>query len=202
MARVENGVVTAVSKGMAVITATSADNYAVTATCSVTVVENVPAKSVSIKKPSSKKLNKGKTLKLKAVMKPSNATDRLTWKTSNNRIATVTQAGKVKAVGKGTATITVTTTSGKKAKIKITVKIPAKKVKLSKTKATLKKGKTLKLKAKMTPSNTTDKLTWKTSSNKIAVVKNGKVTAVKKGKATITVKTASGKTAKCKITVK
>ncbi len=202
VARVENGVVTALSKGMAVITATSADNYAVTATCSVTVVENVPAKSVSIKKPSSKKLNKGKTLKLKAVMKPSNATDRLTWKTSNNRIATVTQAGKVKAVGKGTATITVTTTSGKKAKIKITVKIPAKKVKLSKTKATLKKGKTLKLKAKMTPSNTTDKLTWKTSSNKIAVVKNGKVTAVKKGKATITVKTASGKTAKCKITVK
>lgn len=200
VATVENGVVKAIGKGSAVITVTSADNTAVTATYRVTVT--VPSASVSIKRPSSTALNKGKSLTLKATMKPSDTTDKMTWRTSNSKIAIVSQSGKVTAVNKGTATITVTTTSGKKATIKITVKIPAKKVKLSKTKATLKKGKSIKLKAKITPSNSTDKLTWKTSNKKIAVVKNGKVTAKKKGKATITVKTTSGKTARCKITVK
>lgn len=209
VATVDNGVVTAVGQGTAVITATSVDNAAATATYNVTVTDpatggpatKVPATSVSIKKPSSTTLNKGKTLTLVAIMAPANATDTLTWKTSNPKVATVT-AGKVKAVNKGTATITVTTTSGKKASIKVTVKIPAKKVKLSKKKATLKVGKTLKLKATLTPANATDKLTWKTSNKKVATVKNGKVKAKKKGKVTITVKTQSGKTAKCKITVK
>lgn len=209
VATVANGVVTAVGQGTAVITATSDDNAAATATYNVTVTDpatggpatKVPATSVSIKKPSSTTLNKGKTLTLVAIMAPSNTTDTLTWKTSNPKVATVT-AGKVKAVNKGTATITVTTTSGKKASIKVTVKIPAKKVKLSKKKATLKVSKTLKLKATMTPANSTDKLTWKTSNKKVATVKNGKVKAKKKGKVTITVKTQSGKTAKCKITVK
>lgn len=209
VATVANGVVTAVGQGTAVITATSADNAAAAATYNVTVTDaatggpavKVPATSVKIKKPSSTTLNKGKTLTLVAIMAPSNATDTLTWKTSNPKVATVA-AGKVKAVNKGTATITVTTTSGRKASIKVTVKIPAKKVKLSKKKATLKVGKTLKLKATKTPANSTDKLTWKTSNKKIATVKNGKVKAKKKGKVTITVKTQSGKTAKCKITVK
>ena len=209
VATVANGVVTAVGQGTAVITATSADNAAAAATYNVTVTDaatggpavKVPATSVKIKKPSSTTLNKGKTLTLVAIMAPSNATDTLIWKTSNPKVATVV-AGKVKAVNKGTATITVTTTSGKKASIKVTVKIPAKKVKLSKKKATLKVGKTLKLKATKTPANSTDKLTWKTSNKKIATVKNGKVKAKKKGKVTITVKTQSGKTAKCKITVK
>ncbi len=200
VATVEGGVVKAVGKGSAVITAASADNAKVTAAYHVTVT--VPATSVSIKKPSSTKLNKGKSLALKATMKPSDTTDKMTWKSSSKKVATVTQSGKVKAVGKGTATITVTTTSGKKATVKLTVKVPATKVKLSKSKATLKKGKSIKLNAKATPSNTTDKLTWKTSNKKVATVKNGKVTAKKKGKATITVTATSGKSASCKITVK
>lgn len=201
----KNGVVKAMGKGTAVITATSVDNARATATYNLTVTEpvrTIPATKVIIKKPASKSLNKGKTMTLKAVTTPSNSTDKLSWKSSNKKIATVTSSGKVKGIGKGTATITVTTTSGKKATIKITVKIPAKKVKLSKSKVTLKKGKSVKLKAKLTPSNSTDKVTWKTSNKKVAAIKNGKVTAKKKGKATITAKTTSGKTAKCKITVK
>ena len=46
-------------------------------------------------------------------------------------------------------------------------------------------------------------LIWKSSNPKVAVVSSkGVVKAVGKGKATITVKTANGKTAKVKITVK
>ncbi len=82
-------------------------------------------------------------------------------------------------------------------------KKPVKKVKLNKKKATLKKGKTLTLKAVLTPQNASEKVTWSSSNKKVAKVnKKGKVTARKKGTAVITVKTASGKKATCKITVK
>ena len=55
----------------------------------------------------------------------------------------------------------------------------------------------------MSPSNTTDTLKWSSSNTKVAKVSStGVVTAVEKGTATITVKTTSGKTATCKVTVK
>ena len=77
------------------------------------------------------------------------------------------------------------------------------KVKLNKTKVTLAKGKTVTLKATVTPSSANEKLTWSSSNKKVATVsKKGKVKAIKKGTATITVKTSSGKKATCKVTVK
>ena len=78
------------------------------------------------------------------------------------------------------------------------------KVTLNKSSLTLSVGKTYTLKATITPGNTTNKkLTWTSSDKKIATVSSsGKVKGIKKGTATITVKTANGKTAKCKVTVK
>ena len=76
------------------------------------------------------------------------------------------------------------------------------KVTLNKTSATLVKGKTLTLKATLTPSNASTKFTWSSSDKSVATVdSNGKVKAVKKGTATITVKTSNNKKATCKITV-
>ena len=127
----------------------------------------------------------------------------MTWSSSNKKVATVDKNGVVMAVKKGTVTITAKTSGGKKATCKVTVKVPATKVKLNKTKATVAKGRTLTLKATMTPSSSTDKLTWTSSNKKVATVdKNGKVKALKKGTVTITVKSASGKKATCKIIVK
>ena len=201
VATVSNGTVKAVKAGTATVTVKTANGK--TATCKVTVkAANVAVKSVKLNK-TSLTLNKGKTSTLKATLNPTNATDKkLTWTTSNKKVATVDSKGKVKAVGKGSAIITVKSANGKKATCKVAVKVPATKVKLNKTKATLKVGKTLTLKATKTPSGSTDKLTWTTSNKKVATVKNGKVTAKKAGNVTITVKTTSGKTAKCKITVK
>ena len=48
---------------------------------------------------------------LKATMNPSNATDKLTWSTSNANVVKVDN-GNVTAVGAGKATVIVTTTSG------------------------------------------------------------------------------------------
>ena len=76
------------------------------------------------------------------------------------------------------------------------------KVALNKTSATLVKGKSLTLKATLTPAKATTKLSWSSSDTKVATVnQSGKVTAVKKGTATITVKTSNGKKATCKVTV-
>ena len=78
------------------------------------------------------------------------------------------------------------------------------KVKLSKSKATIEKGKTLTLKATVTPSDLADKsVTWKSSNTAVATVTSkGKVTGVKAGTATITcTSNATGKKATCKVTV-
>lgn len=84
---------------------------------------------------------------------------------------------------------------------KKTVKV--KKVVVNKKRIVLKKGKKVKLKAKLKPANATEKVTFKSSNKKVAkVTKNGVVKAVKKGKCKITVKTASGKKAVVKVTVK
>ena len=78
------------------------------------------------------------------------------------------------------------------------------KVKLSKTKAVVEKGKTLTLKATITPSDLPDKsVTWKSSNTEVATVTSaGKVKGVKTGTATITcTSNSTGAKATCKVTV-
>lgn len=100
------------------------------------------------------------------------------------------------------------TTEGKKDDTKPAEKpdkktVKAKKVVVNKKRIVLKKGKKVKLKVKLKPANATEKVTFKSSNKKVAkVTKNGVVKAVKKGKCKITVKTASGKKAIVKVTVK
>lgn len=79
--------------------------------------KKVNAKTLKLKKKLSIKVGDKKTLK--ATVKPKNAT--LKWKSSNKKIATVTQKGVVKGKKKGTAKITVTS-GKKKATCKVTVK--------------------------------------------------------------------------------
>ena len=77
------------------------------------------------------------------------------------------------------------------------------KVKLSKTKAVIEKGKTLTLKAKVYPTTEDQSVTWKSSDKKVATVtKAGKVKGVGAGTATITcISKATGAKATCKVTV-
>jgi hypothetical protein len=74
----------------------------------------------------------------------------------------------------------------------------ASKPKLNKTKATICVSKTVKLKV----TNSSSKVTWKSSNKKIATVsKSGKVKGIKSGKVTITAKVGK-KSVKCKVTVR
>ena len=73
---------------------------------------------------------------------------------------------------------------------------------LSKTEAWLAVGETVKLTVTFTPDYAVDKVTWSSSDEAVATVKDGVVTAKAAGKATITVTTVGGKkTATCTVTV-
>ena len=159
-------------------------------------------------------LVKGRSTTVKATVTPTNATNKkLKWTTSNAKVATVNQSGKITANGRGNATIKVMALDGsnKYATVKVTVKQPVTSVKLNRNSAILKvkgkaKQKTVTLKATAYPKNANNKaVSWKSSNTKIATVNSkGKVTAKKKGTCyiTATAKDGSKKYAKCKIVVK
>lgn len=116
--KVKNGKITAVKTGKKAVTITAKVN-GVSLTCKVTV-KNAPKKiSLNAK---SKSLKKGKTFKIKVKFPKNTASNKLTYKSSNRKVAKVDATGKVTAVKKGKATITVTTFNKKKATLKITVK--------------------------------------------------------------------------------
>ena len=82
-----------------------------------------------------------------------------------------------------------------------TFEITVENITLNQSTATLTKGETLALIATVAPDDATDKtVTWTSSDETVATVKNGVVTAVAEGTATITA-TASGKEATCVVTV-
>ncbi|MCQ4638162.1 Ig-like domain-containing protein [Anaerovorax odorimutans] len=79
----------------------------------------------------------------------------------------------------------------------------AEKITLDKETMELVEGASQQLNAVVGPEYTTDKtVSWTSSDDKIAAVKDGKVTGVKPGKAVITAKTTNGKEAVCTVTVK
>lgn len=165
-------------------------------------VQKVEASSIALSKKSMVLKRNAKT-QLSAVIKPSNTTDKsVQWESDNEVVATVTKKGVVRGINAGSATITATTSNGLTASCEVTVKIPAKSIKLNKTKITLKKGKKKTIKATVNPLETTDIIQWSSSNTKVATVSNGVIKAKKKGKATIMAKTSNGKKAYVKVTVK
>ena len=211
-----SGKVIAVGKGACTITCTANDASKKKATCKITV-KDIRATKVSLNATSKTlKLEPNKEINytLKATISPNNATDKsVTWKSSDEKVATVSSNGKVVAVGKGTCTITCTAADGSKkyATCKITVTdIKVSGISLNKTSRTLtldpENEVSYNLKATISPNNATNKsVTWKSSNKNVATVtKDGKVVAVGKGTCTITCTAAdgSGKKATCSITVK
>lgn len=170
-----------------------------------TVTVKVQAKTVKTSKISglAKKMTvkKGTKTNLKPVITPATSQQKVTYSSSNKKVAIVSSKGVITAKKAGTAKITVK--SGSK-KVTVTVTVPKTKTTAITVgeKASVKKGKTYSLKAKVVPSNSDEKITYSTSNKKIATVsKSGKIKGVKKGTATITIK--SGKVAKkVKVTVK
>lgn len=155
---------------------------------------------------------KGKKVKLSTsvtVTPNKSANKKVTYKSQDTKIATVTSKGVVKGVKAGSTKVTVTSKTDTKKKATIAVKVKSgavTKVTLNKKTATLNVGDSDTLKATVKAAKGADKtIAWKTSNKKVATVsKKGVVKAVGAGSATITAQAidGSGKKATYKVTVK
>ena len=104
-----DGVVTAVGSGTCRITVAPTDGSKVTASCDVTV--DIKTTGMKLDK-TNYTFNKAETIKINPVITPSKASKKLTWTSSNTKVAIVSSDGKVTPVGKGTCKIIATTTDG------------------------------------------------------------------------------------------
>lgn len=205
------GVVKGIAKGTTTITALASG---VKLNCKVTVNQPdhtpEPAPTVDVTEvslPNSATVEAGQSITLTATILPENATNKnVTWKSSNDAVATVDSHGKVTGIRSGYAEITVTTEDkGFTATCVVQVKsVAVTGVSLDKENASLSIGETLTLKATVAPENASNKnVNWKSDNTDVASVDNrGNVTAKAEGTAVITVTTTDqSKTASATITV-
>lgn len=180
-----NGVISALEPGNATITAT-VGSFSVSAEVKVLIpIDNIVISNSDVR------LNKGGTETLTIQVYPENAEEdtTVTWESSNDKVATVDQTGKVTAVGGGNATITGTLKNGKKVTAEVTVAVPIENVTVNYTDLELEKGKSEQLDVTINPSDTTENttVTWESNNPDVATVdSDGKVTAVGRGNAIIT----------------
>lgn len=200
------GIVKAVGPGTAKITATTVDGSNLSSECNVSVTQ--PVNGVSL--PENEVCWVADTLSLKATLIPANASNQLvTWSSSNEEVATVSDTGLVTGLKEGFTVITVTTADGGyNAYCRVSVENPPRSIELTVYDLVLKAGDrndgSYVIGATVRPENATNKeVTWSSSDEKVVTVdEGGLVTAVAGGNAVITCRTKSGNvTAKCNITV-
>ena len=141
---------------------------------------------------------------LTATIAPQNFTDAVTWTSSNEDVATVSDTGYVEVCGVGTAVITVTA-GNVKAACTVTVPQLIDWIEFDEDEIELKSGETYQLRPDISPSNATNKKMKDTSSDtKVAEVSaSGLVTAKSEGEARIRAAATDGSDeyAVCYVTV-
>lgn len=172
---------------------------------SSTEAKNVEVENV-ILKASKSKIEINEELAIVATVTPISANNKsLTWKSSDNSIATVSSSGVVKAIKDGTVSITATSSNRKSDTLNITVnkpKINVTELNLDESDITLETGNENRIIANVLPYNATDKtIKWTSSNNEVARVEDGKIKALKAGEVTITAETSSGIIKTCHVKV-
>ena len=182
VATVENGRITAVGQGTAVITVAADASNAVKATCKVTVTNaNVRFEETELK------LGVGETYALGVIVPETQGNYAIT--SSNTAVATVDKNGRITAVGQGTATITAVNGSDQ-AECRVTVSARPASVQLSHSKKDLIVGSSFQLNASLLPEGSASVLTYESGNKAVATVTaDGLVTAVGYGTAEIRVST-------------
>ncbi len=203
----ENGVVTAHKSGKVKITAQSGSGKKTTCTVSI----GVPADTVEFSSLKSTSLAVGKNITLKAKASRSDGQKPISSEViyeivDGHEHAVINEKGKLVGVSTGKVTVRATaqaTLNDAHDEVVINVCIPATKVTLNMTKASMVVGgQDLQLSAILSPENHSDTLTWSSADDKIATVdENGLVTAHKSGKVKITAQSGSGKKATCTVSI-
>ncbi len=201
-----NGVVTAIAVGEAIITASTTDGSNLEATCQI-IVEPIMVETIIL---DYEELNLmlNKKQQLTATILPENASNKkVEWTTSDETIVSVSKRGVVKAESIGEAIITATATdgSGMFATCRVIVKpILATSIEITPSTIEAEEGTEVQLTIIINPENATNKdIIWTSSEKSIATVdENGLVNILKEGLAEISATTTDGSnlTATCSVT--
>lgn len=205
------GRVKAVAAGSAVITATSADGGARTASITVKAITTlVNIASITIGSTATS-IFQGDTLHLTGVITPADATyTTLTWSSSDTTIAKVSQTGVLTTSAKGNVTITAVAIDGSNVKgtlaLEVKEVIPVTAIAVNNTFAeSMAVGEKRAISLTLSPANASaHDLTYTSGNTAVATVSSdGIVTAVTAGSAviTITTKNGNGVTATLSVTV-
>ncbi len=196
------GLVTAKGAGTTVIILKTIDGGH-SVYCTITVRQVATAVKFDV---ASLNLKVGEYYNIKTTFTPNNSTDNgLVWESSDTKIATVDDSGKVTGKSAGAAIIMARTEAGGVAYCKVTVTQPATGLILNFSEKTIFIGSKFTLEASVSPSTATNlNVTWKSSNEKIATVsKNGEVSGLQGGVVVITATTAEGGyIATCVVTVR
>lgn len=201
----DEGVITGLKGGMAVITCTTVDG-GYSAVCVITVREEMTRINLNY---SEYHLGVGKSVNLVATVTTETATNKkVTWVSSNEEVAFVNKNGKVTGIKLGYATITAIAQDGSEVEASCEIRVvnPVSKITLNESYVSMLVGESHTLKATLQPNNATFKTArWTSSDESVAVVdEDGVVTAFKAGSAIITAQAmdSSGKKAICYVTVR
>ncbi len=184
-----------------------ANGRRISLTCKVTVEwAKKPSKVIVAPSTGDDELAIGASVRLEAAFRPEGAWSELRWSSSNKKIATVDERGRVTGHKAGTATITAKASyGGKKGSFKIRVFDPTLPtgVELSESGTVrLSLYGELQLEGALQPDTAQSELKWSSSNKKVASVDEcGTVVPKKTGTATITVKTRNGKKDSVKVKV-
>lgn len=204
----ENGVVTGVEEGSAVIIGRSEDGNMVE-TCTVTVIPpRVPVQDFTVE-PKEQEVRVGSTFYIKPVFTPADATNqKVKYTSSDEKIATVDENGLVTGVAVGDTTIICQSDEGNIIAV-CNVKVLKAYVNVisfnvTPTSQEVETGSTFQITAVFTPADATNQnVTYQSADPDIATVdEKGLVTAVKKGNTTIICQSEEGKiVVYCNVTV-
>ena len=217
VATVENGVIKTLAPGTTAITVSKSNKEA---TCYLTVVKGdsstpdviddgkeVKAVSINVNQ-AELSLKVGASYAIVPEVLPSNTTNKeVTYKSADEKIATVAADGKVTAVAEGETTITVTAASGVYNTVKVVVSSQGgssniETISLSLKSVTLSPGGSVQLYQSYSPSDANaSELIWTSSNPGVASVDNGLIVAISPGTTTITVSNGDGVESSCVVDV-
>lgn len=169
------------------LTISSVQNPEVTETFHVLVIE--PVKKITVDAPF-KSVSAGGSMQLDAVFTPDTATiQKVTWTSRNPKIATVDEDGVVTGLTKGRVTIDAKAADGSNVvgSVVLNVTQDVTDIVVGQYDVTVATGRSVQLKVNVLPQSANDRsVTWTSSDESIATVRNGQITGRRAGECYVT----------------
>jgi len=201
----DDGNITAVGEGTAVITVTTEDGD-LEDEITITVVPGaIPATGATIDVGAQGiTIEVGQELNIPHTITPSNTTDTPVWTSNNGNVAIVNQNGRIRGAAVGTSVVTLTV-GGKTATVTVNVvpaTIPATGVNITTASPmTIEVGQTLPIAYTVTPTNTTDTATLTSNNANVSIVSPTQIKGEAVGTSIVTVRLNATVSATINVTV-